>query len=133
MSATGQSEQWKEHKGTANLRPWKKGQSGNPSGRPKGIEQMAREYTPQAIAALVRCLDDPDRCIPAAVAILDRGWGRPAQKISGDANAPLIVDFRWAGDPVAVVANETIKQIEADAETEVVWQDDVATDGVSTD
>jgi hypothetical protein len=28
--------------------------------------------------------------------LLDRGCARPAQMISGDDNAPLIVDIRWA-------------------------------------
>jgi hypothetical protein len=34
--------------------------------------------------------------------LLDRGIGRPAQMTSGDTDTPLIVDFRWADDPVPV-------------------------------
>lgn len=40
--------QEKKHQGTANLTPymWKKGQSGNPHGRPKGktLKEFARQY-----------------------------------------------------------------------------------------
>lgn len=71
------------------LTPWRKGQSGNPAGRPKGIERLAREHTERAIATLVRELDNPRNCVPAAVALLDRGWGRPKQTIAGDSENPL--------------------------------------------
>ena len=61
-------------------RPFKKGESGNPSGRPKAlgeITELARQHSPAAIAALVKALDDPERAIPAAIALLDRAWGKP--------------------------------------------------------
>src|SRR5579864_4150898 len=64
--------------------PWAKGQSGNPSGRPTGwqeIERLARSHAPAAIKALVRALDDPKTAVAAASALLDRGYGRPAQRI----------------------------------------------------
>ena len=86
-------------KGYANLIPFKKGQSGNPSGKRKSdmdVEQLAKQHTPQAIAALVMALKYPRERVPAATALLNRGWGMPRQQIAGDANAPLIVDFRWA-------------------------------------
>lgn len=62
---------------------WKPGQSGNPSGRPKGypeVEQLAREHTAAAIAALVRGLSDPDKFGFCAKVLLDRGWGNPPQR-----------------------------------------------------
>jgi hypothetical protein len=81
-------------------RPFKPGQSGNPLGRPKAAldaQELARSHTVEAIATLVKALDDPKHCVAAASALLDRGWGRPTAFIGGDASAaPLAIDFRWA-------------------------------------
>ena len=77
-----------------------KGQSGNPGGRPKAaldIQALARRHTPDAIAALVAALANPRERVSAAVALLDRGWGKPTQPLAGDRDAaPLAIDFRWA-------------------------------------
>jgi Family of unknown function (DUF5681) len=63
---------------------FKRGQSGNPGGRPKiftEVKQAAREHTEAAIEALVGVMNNeeatPAARVAAAVAILDRGWGRP--------------------------------------------------------
>jgi hypothetical protein len=81
-------------------RPWPPGRSGNPGGRPRAaldIQALARQHTPEAIAALVAALANPRERVSAAVALLDRGWGKPTQPLAGDADAaPLVVDFRWA-------------------------------------
>ena len=65
-------------------RPWPPGRSGNPGGRPKAaldIQALARQHTPDAIAALVAALANPrDRGQPAA-ALLDRGRAKPIQVI----------------------------------------------------
>jgi len=61
------------------------GRSGNPSGRAKGIEALAREHTPAAIAALVKALDNPRERVPAAIALLNRGWGLPRQIVETNA------------------------------------------------
>lgn len=69
-----------------------KGQSGNPGGRPKivladgrTIQDIAREHTEEAVAALVSVMTDvdspPAAIVSAASAILDRGWGRPKQDV----------------------------------------------------
>jgi len=42
------------------------------------VQALAREHTPQAIATLVKALDDDRHCVSAAVHLLDRAWGRPA-------------------------------------------------------
>lgn len=81
------------NKVTGNL--FKPGESGNPSGRPKGakrIAQLAREKTEEAMEALIAALAatktvgwgenmsevvDHATRLAAANAILDRGWGKP--------------------------------------------------------
>ena len=73
-------------KGKPRGRPWKKGQSGNPGGRPKdvfGIAELARSFSAEAIeelAAIMRARDLPPRARIAAIdSILDRGLGKPMQ------------------------------------------------------
>ena len=70
-----------------------KGQSGNPGGRPGGvgeIREIAREHTEPAIGILVAVMNDagasPSSRV-AAAALLDRGWGRPAQTIDASINS----------------------------------------------
>ncbi|MCC6475130.1 MAG: hypothetical protein IT514_15460 [Burkholderiales bacterium] len=72
------------------------GKSGNPGGRPKKspelrrIEDLAKQHSEEAIMAL---LDEAKHGkgqprVAAAVAILDRGWGRPVERQeSGDPGA----------------------------------------------
>ncbi len=79
--------------------PFVKGQSGNPGGRPKEdaeVKALAREYGPRAIRRLVELMegDNPKVAASAAVALLDRGFGKPSQSmtVSGDEEAPLVVN-----------------------------------------
>ena len=72
-------------------KPFKKGQSGNPGGRPKvvaEVKELARKHTGKAIETLVSIMANPKAApaarVSAANALLDRGYGRPAQHITGD-------------------------------------------------
>lgn len=84
------------------------GQSGNPSGRRKKtddqhrIEDAAKEYSPEALAAL---LDEAKHGkgaprVTAAVALLDRAWGRPVERSEtgepGDFARMTVADYERA-------------------------------------
>jgi hypothetical protein len=67
-----------------------KGASANPKGRPLEnveVKELARRQGPAAIVRLTQLMhcDDPQVCIAAARALLDRGFGRPEQSIALDA------------------------------------------------
>lgn len=66
---------------------WKKGESGNPGGRPKSLREvteLARKCGPKAIQRLSELLDSEDEkvVVAAANALLDRGYGKPTQPIA---------------------------------------------------
>lgn len=93
--------------GAANLKPWRPGQSGNPRGRPRvppELRDLARAHTAAAIKALVAIMNDADASasarVAAAVAILDRGHGRPTTEIDlragGLSGAPPITTAEFA-------------------------------------
>jgi hypothetical protein len=75
------------------------GRSGNPGGRPKAaqsVRDLARAHTEAAVAVLAEiaadaCAKDAAR-VSAAVALLDRGWGRPLQAVehSGSDGGPIL-------------------------------------------
>jgi hypothetical protein len=72
-------------------RPFQKGQSGNPGGRPKEIaevKELAREHMPAAINALVSIMNNTKASdaarVSAATALLDRGYGKAPQHIDAE-------------------------------------------------
>src|SRR5262249_18401419 len=81
-------------------RRFRKGQSGNLSGRPKSdrtVMEMARTYGPRAIEVLAEVMNDPKATATAramaADRILDRAYGKPPQLNTADAQ-----QFRRACD-----------------------------------
>ena len=83
--------------------PFQPGQSGNPGGRPHDngkIKALARLHTEQAIGTLAMVMNDenakPGERVAAANALLDRGYGKPAQTIGGDPEgAPVAMSVTW--------------------------------------
>jgi hypothetical protein len=68
------------------MMPFKKGQSGNPGGRvgvPAEVRDLARQHSTEAIERLIHWMksDDGRISVAAANALLDRGYGRPAQLV----------------------------------------------------
>jgi hypothetical protein len=101
---------------------FKPGQSGNAGGRPANhVQSLARRHTEAAVMALVAALDNPRERVPAAVALLERGWGKPVQPIEGDASLALSWVVRA---PVPVESTEEWFKRYAPPELEGTPQDD---------
>ena len=84
-----------------NLKPWKKGQSANPDGKPKAVSErdwiIARRHTGEAVEKILEFMrgevttiengqatkykSPPQLQLQAAGMILDRGWGKPPQVV----------------------------------------------------
>ena len=88
-------------------RPFARGRSGNPGGRPADptksrerperydadVRKLAREHGPDAIKKLKDIMDNASAPfsaqIMAANSLLDRGFGRPAQTVEATLNATI--------------------------------------------
>lgn len=84
-----------------------KGQSGNPTGRPKAdvqLKELARTYTEEAVKTLVavmRRAKTPMARALAAEKLLERGWGKATQHVEANVN---VLDQLTLEDKRAVLA-----------------------------
>ena len=131
-------------------RPFKKGVSGNPAGRPPrpielraieaDVRRLARERGSDAIEKLVALMrgavvvdvgdpENPKRIIlpvgvqtqlSAAVAILDRGYGRPGQavELTGKAEAPIVHESESAYEIIRRRLDRIAERLREDRDAE---------------
>lgn len=75
---------------------FQKGQSGNPSGRPKQTQQeldliqMCKSKAPKAVKKLEALMDSENEgvALRASIALLERAYGKPRQEIDMTTNQP---------------------------------------------
>ena len=79
---------------------YKKGQSGNPGGRPKEnteLKELARTYTTEAVERLAFWMrsEEPRASVAAAEKLLERGYGKAAQhhEITGKDGKDITVNI----------------------------------------
>jgi hypothetical protein len=80
-------------------RPFQAGQSGNPGGRPKVLQEvreLARSHCPAAIEELARLAlnSKSERLRLAAICeLFDRGYGKAVPAIEGEVGAPIVIQL----------------------------------------
>jgi hypothetical protein len=96
-----------EQRGTRKIpsSAWKKGESGNPGGRPKvagEVRELARQHGHAAIERLVRLMYSKNESVAvrACEALLDRGYGRTVQGVELNSVDKAPVLFRVEFVPV---------------------------------
>jgi hypothetical protein len=113
-------------KGGLRSTSFKSGVSGNPDGRPKrpetiearrvvaDVKAAARELTPEAMDTLKEAMADKKAPwaakITAAIAVLDRGWGKPQQTVS--ANVSILDQMTDEEQKAILAALTTLREAE---------------------
>ena len=107
-------------------KPFPKGQSGNPSGRPKLPEEVrdrARSLSIEALETLAAIMKDteapPSARVAAANVILDRGYGKPPQSL--DVTPRRLFDEMSDAELAETLA--AVRQALADGAGEAVGED----------
>lgn len=86
---------------------WKKGESGNPGGRPRieglaEVRALCAAAAPDAIRTLIEIANDskapPTARITAASTLLDRAYGRPAQSVEHSGGVAINIVRVQRGD-----------------------------------
>ena len=107
-------------------RPFPKGVSGNPGGRPKGLSEFrlaAREYSDEALRKLVTLMRARKRN-PAASAsvravreLLDRAWGKPVQELAVQGSMAVEVTRDLSDEDMRAIARRLAFTLKREAVT----------------
>lgn len=82
-------------------KPFEKGKSGNPGGRPKQLKEFETLAREKSIPVLLRMVDiattgKGPAAVMAAKLVLERAWGKAPQPIVGATGGPIEMRFRGA-------------------------------------
>jgi hypothetical protein len=104
-----------DRRGKPPANAWVKGQSGNAAGRPRAVDDVsaiARSYGREAIERVVTAMRNSDDkiAVPAAIALLDRGFGRPNVRVETDQPESFTLMH-------LIAAREVAEQMQAAIET----------------
>jgi hypothetical protein len=90
---------------------FEKGKSGNPGGRPKEspeVKELARQFTLEAVERLAFWMrsDNAKASVSASAALLDRGYGKPAQELRVPEGSITVEIRRFAAVPEKVTNSD---------------------------